>query len=89
MAVFNGLDLGAFRWQLQSGATSGATFAVTGLTAADKAVGGAVFAGGASHTMKSAINPSELTFSAGAACTNAVDTDADTVLVVWMDVSAL
>lgn len=88
MAAFNGFDPSALRIAFTSGATSGATFAVTGVVAADKPLFAVVCAGGSTHPVKSVINPADLTLGAGSVKTTSIDTDADTVLVAWLDVSA-
>lgn len=88
MAALNGMDFGALRVAFTSGATSGATFAVAGVASDDKPAFGIVCAGGSTHPVKSVINPADLVFGAGSVKTSAVDTDADTVLVVWYDKSA-
>lgn len=69
-----------------SGATSGATFAVTGVAAADLPMMGIVM-DGAAATFKSVIQPGDITFTADAVQTT-TDTSADKVILVYVDLSA-
>ena len=89
MPVYNGFVPSALGTTFVSGAASNATFAVSGLKAADQPLFAIYCAGGSTHPVSGILGPSQLTFTDGACCTNDLDTSTGTVALVYLDASAL